>query len=255
MSRTNLGLAAAIVLLAISSAAHGAVIMSYSTTAPALDDAFDQFNMLDTATVPGGTTPGGGTYNSQAFSDNSGPPGQTFTTEGSFSLAQPGYRLLSISLKGANTGGSNLGGINASTTWGVRISAVSGTTLTPVKTITGIPSATGMLGNEWFTWAFSGADVPYLGASKQYAFEVFSSAGYLGFDAEQGDGNYLQGTAFNSAGPARSFTDNTLGNLANHGYDRTFVVDLTPAVPEPGAAFLGVCALLGAPALRRRFTR
>lgn len=254
MSRTSLGLATLIALMATSSSALGAVIMTFNATAP-FPDAFDQFNFLDSASIPGGNTPGGGTYNSQAFSDNSGPPGQTFMTPGSFSAALPSYKLQSVNLKGAATGSSNVGGISGTTTWGVRISEVNGTTLTPVKTVTGIPSATGMTGNEWFTWTFSGADAPTLLNSKQYAFEVFSSAGYLGFDATQGDTNYAApGTAFNSLGPARSFTDNTTGNLANHGYDRTFVVGLDPAaaVPEPVAASLAICGLLGLLAARSR---
>jgi hypothetical protein len=250
MSRINLVAFTLLALVATSSSAVGALIMSFSSTAP-FPDAFDQFNFLDSATVPGGMTPGGGTYNSQAYSDNSGPPGQTFTTPGSFSASMPNYRLQTVSLKGANTGGGNLGGISGTTTWGIRISEVNGTNLVPVQTVTGIPSTTGMTGNEWFTWTFTDADRPTLLNSKQYAFEVFSSAGYLGFDAQQSDTNYALGTAFNSLGPARSFTDNTTGNLANHGYDRTFVVGLDP-IPEPAGAILAIGGLVGLLAVRRR---
>jgi hypothetical protein len=252
MIRTKYVALAALALAATASLSQAAVIMTMGAGAPTLD-AFDEWQLLDNATVPGGNAPGGGTYNSQAFSDNAGPPGQTFTTDGSFSAALPKYRMLAVSLKGANTGGGNFGNFTAGTTWSLRISSVSGTTLTPIKTLTSIPSVAGITGNEWFTWSLSGADVPVLNQSTQYAFEVFSSEGYLGFDAHQGDGNYLQGTAFNSAGPVRSFSDTTTGNLANHGYDRTFVVDLTPAVPEPASAALVLGGLLGLPLLRRRF--
>jgi hypothetical protein len=255
MIRTKFVALAALALAATAQFSHAAVIMSHSPAAPVLD-AFDEWQLLDTATIPqsmGNLTPGGGNYNQQAYSDNAGPPGQTFTTNGSFSIALPKYRMLSVSLKGANTGGGNFGGFTAGTVWGLRISSVSGTTLTPIKTLTGIATPAGITGNEWFTWSLSGLDVPVLDPSAQYAFEVYSDQGYLGFDAHQGDGNYLQGTAFNSAGPIRSFSDNTTGNLANHGYDRTFVVNLTPAVPEPTSVALVLGGLLGLPVLRRRF--
>jgi hypothetical protein len=193
----------------------------------------DQFDFTDNAIVPdgpGGMTPGGGTYNSQAFSDNAGPPGQIFTSPAS----APSFILKSVSLKGANTGGGNSGGgVFTTATWGLRISSVSGTTLTPLNTVTGIPTVPGATGIEWYTWSFSGADALTLNPTTQYAFEVYSSGGYLGFDADTGD-SYAGGTAFNSAGPARSFADTTTGNLANHLYDRTFHVSLLESLPQPG---------------------
>lgn len=213
-----------------SSVALGGVAMTFSTTVPTTS-ARDQFDFTDDAAVPGGTTPGGGTYNSQAFADNGGPPGQTFTTPSGVST----YTLNSISLKGAATGGGNSGGgvFNTGTTWGVRISSVSGTTLSPIKTVTGIPTVTGATGIEWYTWTFSGADMLSLTPSTQYAFEVYSSSGWLGFDADTSDG-YAGGTAFNSSGGARSFADNTTGNLANHLYDRTFHVKIGDHILRPG---------------------
>lgn len=211
--------------------ANAAVNMSFNAAAP-VTGALDQFNFLDDATVPGGTTPGGGTYNSQAFSDNAGPPGQTFTTPAGVSS----FVLNSVSLKGATAGGSNFGGFGAGTTWGVRISEVTGggTTQVPQLTVIGIPTGTtGATGNEWFTWALTGADAIPLTPSTLYSFEVFSSAGYLGFDADTSD-SYAGGTAFNSAGGARSFADLTTGDLAIHGYDRTFHVGIGDHVFLPG---------------------
>lgn len=236
-----MGACCSALLIAFSAhVSHGAVVMSMSEAAPAVGPD-DQYDFIDDATVPGGTTPGGGTYNSQAFSDNAGPPGQTFTTPSSAAS----YILNSISLKGANTGGGNSGGgvFSEGTTFGLRVSSVSGTALTPINTVTGIPTiTTGATGIEWYTWSLSGADALALAPATQYAFEVYSTAGWLGFDADTSD-SYAGGTAFNSAGSGRNFNDNTTGNLANHGYDRTFHVGLT-AVPEPSALGLVLMAAL-----------
>ena len=153
MSRSIFGFATWLVAAAASTTAFGAVTMSSSGVAPATGLS-DQFDFTDDATVPGGTTPGGGTYNSQAFSDNGGPPGQTFTTP----AGGPLFKLNSVSLKGANTGGGNSGGdVFTTATWGIRISSVSGTTLTPLNTVTGIATVAGATGIEWYTWTFTGA--------------------------------------------------------------------------------------------------
>jgi hypothetical protein len=225
-------------LLAVPSTAPAAVGMTFGAAAPTLNGA-DQANFVDDATIPGGT------FNQQAFSDNAGPPGQTFTTP----TSSLGLTLNSISLKGANTGGANSGGnvFAAGTTWGLRVSSVSGTTLTPVQTYTNIPTVTGATGNEWFTFNFTGADALALAGDTQYAFEVFSSAGYLGFDAAVDPASYASGFAFNSTGAARQFSSTT---LQDRGYDRTFHVDLT-AVPEPASASLA-CAGAAAILFRRR---
>jgi hypothetical protein len=124
--------------------------------------------------------------------------------------------------------------IDTNTTWGVRISKVSGTTLTPLKTVTGIPTLTGAIGTEWVTVSFTGFDATTLDTSSQYAFEVYTTGGWFGVDATQSDAAYAGGTAFNSAGQGRAFTDNTLGNLGNHGYDRTFVAQLAAPAGGPG---------------------
>ena len=218
---------------AFAATAQGAVVLTASGTAPATGGS-DQYITNDLAAIPGGS------FNSQAFSDNAGPPGQSFTTG-----AGAGYQFTAFSFKGAAASGANYGGFDGSSTWSIRISTVSGTTLTPVATINGIAHPTGVTGNEWFTWAFSGGDLLTLAGSTTYAFEAYSSNGYLGFDASDGL-DYVGGTAFNSTGGSRAFGSNTLQDRL---YDRTFVANLTP-VPEPSASLLlGGTGLL---ALRRR---
>ncbi|BBO35242.1 hypothetical protein [Lacipirellula parvula] len=238
----------ALLAMFVPSVTHAAVTMSFSAgNTPPTVGPLDQYNFLSDATVPGGSAPGGGTYNSQNYSDNGGPPGQTFRTPAG---ATP-YKLQAISLLAVGDGG---GGVFDSGTWSLRVSSVAGTTLTPIATLTGIANL-GSNANDktegWLKFSLTGADSPTLNPNADYAFELFSANGWQGFDATQSDAGYANGTAFNSAGGARSFADATLGNLANHGYDRTFHVALS-AVPEPAAGLLAVVGLVGLLANRRR---
>jgi hypothetical protein len=227
--------------------AQAAVTMAYTATAPTPGGP-DQFSLTDDATVPGGTAPGdgvtaGGTLNSQAFSDNNGPPGQTFTTP----AGGTSYAMNALWLKGGSSGSANFGGVFvATTTWSIRISRVEGVNLVPIGYSTGIPTvisdgtAAQADGDEWYSWTFSGADIKNLAPNTQYAFDIFSSAGYLGFDAAASNAGYAGGQAFNSGGgAARSFAGTNTGNLANHNYDRTFVVDLEASASAPNTATVG----------------
>jgi hypothetical protein len=219
-----------VLLLALSSSASAGVNMTASMNAP-ITGAGDQFNLANDANIPG-TTPFN--FNAQAFSDNAGPPGQTFTTP----TGGP-FTLNAFSLLGANTGSGNIGGNVATGTWGIRVSSVVGTTMTPLTTVTGITSAGPLLGNEWLTWTFTGTDAVTLLPSSTYAVDVFSSQGYYGFDAALDPNSYPNGVAFNSNGVARGFAGTT---VQDRGYDRTFVADLI-AIPEPGVGFLFVTGL------------
>jgi hypothetical protein len=232
----------ALALIATPRLATAAVSLSASAADPSVG-ASDQYNLVDTETIPGGTTPGGGTYNSQSYSDNGGPPGQTFTTPNTAA----GYRLTAVSFKGTgDAGGGSLAG-----EWGIRVSSVSGTALTPLGTATDIVGPGGATPNtDWLTWTFSAGDVLTLSPGSQYAVDVYSESGWWGTGGAL-DGAYAGGTAFNSAGVARGFADATTGNLANHGYDRTFHVALTP-VPEPAGCVIVFCGIAGLLAARRR---
>ena len=228
-------------LLIAGQAARGQVTMTFGTAAPTVNE-FDHANLIDDAAIPG-TTPFN--FNQQAFSDNAGPPGQTFTTPAS---AVP-LSLNAISLKGANTGGGNAGGgVFTTATWSLRLSTVNGTTLTPIRTFGSIPTVTGAAGNEWFTWSFTGGDVLTLSAGTPYAFEVFSNLGYLGFDAALDPASYAGGYAFNSTGTARDFSSNT---AQDRGYDRTFHADIS-IVPEPGTVAVLCVGAISLLSRRRR---
>jgi hypothetical protein len=228
MNRTTVLMGTVLAIAAIASTARATVTLTFDANQPALGT-YDQSQLLDDATIPGGTTPvGGGTYNSQAYTDNGGPLGQTFTAPPTKHL----YALTAISVKGVGDFGGGVDG--AGQTWAVRVSEVNGTALTPLKTVTGIPTFTGAAGTEWFTLSFTGTDTPTLAPNKLYGFEIYTTAGWFGVDATQGDASYAGGTAFNSAAPVRTFNNNTLGNQANHGYDRTFIAQLTAPPGGPG---------------------
>jgi hypothetical protein len=143
--------------------------------------------------------------------------------------------------------------VTAPNTFALRISSVSGATLTPLTTVLDIPTLNGQSTSEvgWVTFSLSDADALTLSPSTQYAFDLYSSAGWFGIDATQGDAAYAGGTAFNSASAGgRTFADVTLGDLAARGYDRTFHVDLQ-AIPEPATALLALCGLAAMQAVRR----
>ena len=232
----------ALVMLATPNLSRGAVAMTSSAADPAIG-ASDQYNLVDDQQIPGGNTPGGGTYNSQAYSDNGGPPGQTFTTPS----GATGYELAAVSFKGTgDAGGGSLAG-----EWGLRISSVSGTALTALSTLLDIPGPGDSTPNtDWLTWALSDGDVLTLSPGTQYAVEVYSESGWWGIGGAL-DSAYAGGTAFNSAGSTRTFNDATLGNVAQRGYDRTFHVALH-AVPEPGVAGMALCGIASFLAWRRK---
>jgi len=209
---------------------EAAVVLSSSSGAP-VTDAWDQYNLTADASIPGNTP---FPYNSQAFSDNSGPPGQTFTT-GAVSCT-----LDSFSLKGSGTGNGSTG-VDGTTLWSIRISLVSGTSLTPIFTQSGLGGVDmgGANGANWLTFNFSGSDILTLNPLATYAVEIYTSNFWWGVAASTTD-VYDGGSAFNTSAASRTFNSDT---MTPHGYDRTFVAELT-AVPEPSSLLLALSGMV-----------
>jgi hypothetical protein len=176
---------------------------------------------------------------SQDFTDNAGPPGQTF----SFSPPGPGgdFFITAVTVKGfANTSASFGGNVNTGT-WTLTLSRVdAGNVLTRVAQETANPAAV-TDGSAYVTVAL---DTPFkMTLGQTYAFDVFSSTGYFGF-AKSSTDVYAAGVAMQHGTTARTSADGA--TIANpQTVDRTFFVAI--ASPEPGAglALAGLGAALG----------
>lgn len=205
---------------------QAAVIISASSVNPTTD-AYDQYQF----------TAGGTVDNGQDYSDNGGPPGQTFTTpSGSqFELTQIGFK-----------GSGQADGSISQSGWGFRISSVTGNTLTPLATYT--PAQTGanfgLTSSSWLLLTFNLGDILTLQPSTTYAIEAYSDGRWWGF-GEAVASSYTGGNAFNSNSGQRNFTGTTINNRDR---DRAFYANLN-AVPEPQAALL---TLVSAGLLLRR---
>jgi len=218
----NLG--AGFTLLAAASSAPAAVLTT-SLTAPA-SAAISQPDFSGPAFNGG-----------QDFTDNAGPPGQTFTPASNLSLT-------AIAVKGfANTGASFGGNVNTGT-WTVTISRVdAGNALTRLSQETADPAAV-TDGSAYVTLALTNPVA--LTGGTQYAFDIFSSTGYFGLAKSTTD-VYAGGSAIQHGTTSRTSADGAA--IANiQVVDRTFFIN--PAVPEPGSMM--VLALGGAAMIRRR---
>ncbi len=170
------------------------------------------------------------------FTDNP-TPGQSFTTPN----AAPAYRLNSITLKGTGVGvvgaGNFFGG-----NWNLRISAISGTTLTPIATDSAVANVLPNDNDFRYYVTFTFTTPVLLAPGSTYAFDLFSESGYFGL-SRVGD-VYAGGAAFNTSG-VRDFSGTT-ANFAVGG-DRTFFASLSPdvaAVPVPPTIALALVGLL-----------
>jgi hypothetical protein len=182
---------------------------------------------------------------SQDFTDNAGPPGQTFTA----TAATPA--LSAFTLKGfANNAGSFGANVNgATTTWTITLSRVdTGNVLTQLSQETASPLAI-TSGSDYVT--FTLATPVVLTPGTQYAFDVFSSAGYFGF-AKSSTDVYAGGAAMQHGTTARSAANGaTIANA--QAVDRTFFVN--PVVPEPASLALATLPAAAGLLARRRSGR
>jgi hypothetical protein len=215
--------------LLLAATARAGVTNTVSASNP-VTDAYDQYSF-----TTGGTLDSGKDY-----SDNGGPPGQTFTTP-----SGSNFELVAFSFKG---GGSADGSISLNG-WGYRISSVSGSTLTPLKTGALSGPVTGLNSTSWLTFSFTGADVLTLLPDTQYAIEIYSDGRWWGIARDTDGSAYSGGNAFNSTSAGRSF-DSTTINVRT--WDRAFHVDLQ-VIPEPSSlALVGISAILFLGWRRRR---
>jgi len=186
---------------------------------------------------------------SQDFTDNAGPPGQTFFFDPPADPPPGPFFITAITVKGfANTPASFGGSVNTGT-WTLTLSRVdTGNVLTRIAQETANPAAV-TDGSAYVTFTLATPVQLALGVTQ--SFDIFSSNGYFGLAKSSGD-VYGGGAAIQHGSIARTAADGaTITNV--QAVDRTFFINLS-TTPEPGSAMmLGVAAL--AALTRRRSAR
>jgi len=181
---------------------------------------------------------------SQDFTDNAGPPGQTFFFAPPGDPAPGPFFITAITVKGfANTPASFGGSVNTGT-WTLTLSRVdTGNVLTRIAQETTAPTAV-TDGSAYVTFTLATPVPLALGVTQ--AFDIFSSNGYFGLAKSSAD-VYSGGAAFQHGSIARTAADGaTITNVQT--VDRTFFINTV--TPEPGSVMmLGIAAML---ALARR---
>jgi hypothetical protein len=174
--------------------------------------------LLDLSTAPriGGSDVydanfAGGASGSTDYTDNP-TPGQTFTAGGN--------KLYSITVKGAGNGGYGGNGNFYDANWHIRLSSVSGTTLTPVAGAGDISVSAAQLANTSGYVSFIFAAPISLTQGSKYAFDLYSEDGYfaLAHDATASTGS------FNTSTP-RAFTGTTETTINSNS--RTFFANFS----------------------------
>lgn len=194
-------IASLIVSTALGWSANGAVISDFGTTTPTQGGS-------DVGQLTGGTARDGLNY----FSDNSTPPGQTFTTGSNVS----GYGLTSLFIK---TGGDNANNTATLQTYTLRIYSVSGSTATLLSTYV-TDNLLGFPDGDWLQ--YSGLTNIFQ-PNTVYAYtHQRNTAGWDGMSAAAGN-LYAGGEIclIPTAGGAITFG-------SSHASDATFLANLSP---------------------------
>jgi len=182
------------------------------------------------------------------FTDNAGPPGQTFFFAPPGDPPLPGpFFITAITVKGfANTPASFGGGVNTGT-WTLTLSRVdAGNVLTRIAQETANPAAV-TDGSAYVTFALDTPVPLALGVTQ--SFDLYSSNGYFGL-AKSSTDVFPNGAAMQHGSVSRTAADGaTITNVQT--VDRTFFIEL--ATPEPNAFV--TFGIVGLTALTRRRRR
>jgi len=153
--------------------------------------------------------------NNMDYTDNAGPPGQTFAIGGTGNFRMSGLTIL---------GRGDSGGGSSGATWTLQIGTVTGGAITAIDTETA--TVTYSANNDYLT--FNLANNVTLSAGTQYEFSLYTSAGWYGLAHSTGD-VYAGGAAFNNdssvtgGGTARTFNGN--GFVDPRALDYVFAVE------------------------------
>jgi len=207
-------------------------------------------------------TGGGALSSSYNFTDNGGPPGQTFT-------ATSNFLMTSFTIQGAGDTSSTFGG--SPNSWRIQIGSVN-TTTNAITQLAGetatTDSSVANFGSSYLT--FTLATPIALTAGQMYSFSLITGTGtgggYYGL-ARTADNSspYSGGSAFNNnispnenqapgsgstADPVRRNFNGFVDNVPN-SYDYVFAINGT-VIPEPSTTGLAAFALAGCAFFRRR---
>jgi hypothetical protein len=236
MSRTWAVFGFGLLALSLVTSAQAGVI-TMSSSAPAV------------ATISQPDFSGPAFNGSQDFTDNAGPPGQTFFFAPPGDPAPGPFFITAITVKGfANTPASFGGNVNTGT-WTLTLSRVdTGNVLTRIAQETANPAAV-TDGSAYVTFTLATPVQLALGVTQ--AFDLFSSSGYFGLAKSSGD-VYSGGAAIQHGSTLRTAVDGaTITNV--QPVDRTFFINTV--TPEPGSVMTLGIAGLAALTHRRRARR